>query len=71
VSNCNVPLLPGDRPPADDLTPFRITLRPLPGDIPARIRIRQALRMLLRRFGLKNEGIENLSPPTTHTGEFP
>lgn len=41
---------------------IRITLRVLPRDVSPTLRIRAALKSLLRRFGLRNVGVEVLLP---------
>jgi hypothetical protein len=46
---------PPPDPPPDDV---RITLRPLPSGVPAHVRIRRALKCLLRAFGLRNVRLE-------------
>jgi hypothetical protein len=38
----------------------RVTLKVLPWEIPGDVRLRMALKTLLRRFGLKNLGIEDV-----------
>jgi hypothetical protein len=47
----------------DDFPPTWFLLRPLPGwgGVPASIRMKRALKCLLRSFGIKNEGMR--SPP--------
>lgn len=42
---------------------FRVTLRPLPGgNVPPLVRLRLALKVLLRAFRLRCTGIEELEP---------
>jgi len=36
---------------------FTLRLRVLPGDVPGRLRVRRALKTLLRTYGLVNEGL--------------
>lgn len=47
---------------ADDRTPVKLTLLPLPDAVPATIRLRRALKCLLRSFGLKCVRIEDAPP---------
>jgi hypothetical protein len=60
VSDEAVPLLPpapdGGAAQRDSLEHFTLTFRALPSSIPARIRVRQFLKVALRAFGLVNEG---------------
>jgi hypothetical protein len=63
VSDEAVPLLPpapgGGAAPRDSLEHFTLTSRALPSHIPARIRVRQFLKVALRSFGLVNEGFRD------------
>lgn len=52
----------------DDMGPIRLTLVPLASDIPASIRVRMALKQLLRQFKLRCVKIEE---PETDTKEDP
>jgi hypothetical protein len=47
---------------ASDRPMFRLTLKAQRRDVPADIRIRQALKVLGRAFGLRCERIEELKP---------
>lgn len=49
-------------PPEDDLSIWVLTLRPLPDDVPAAVRMRRALKCLLRSFRLKCERISGKEP---------
>ena len=51
----------------DDFGPTWFLLRPLPdpGGVPASVRMRRALKCLLRSFGIKNEGMRTELPATT------
>ena len=43
---------------ADDLTPLRLTFRPLPSDIPASVRFRHLLKRALRDYKLRCTSVE-------------
>lgn len=47
----------------DDLSPWYITLRPLPANVPAAVRVRRFLKAALRAYGLRCEGVQAV-PPT-------
>jgi hypothetical protein len=53
--------------------PFLVTLQALPDAIPARLRVRKALKVLLRSFGLRCLRVEPLPParPTSPPAEPP
>lgn len=40
------------------MSQWRLTLSPVPGTVPVEVRIRGALKVLLRRFGLRASNIE-------------
>jgi hypothetical protein len=42
--------------------PFRLTLIALPDPVPARVRVRKALKVLLRAFRLKCVAVEPVRP---------
>ncbi|MGE4160033.1 MAG: hypothetical protein AB7F75_13155 [Planctomycetota bacterium] len=41
---------------------FTLRLRVLKGDVPGALRVRQALKTLLRAYGLRNEGLDLVKP---------
>jgi hypothetical protein len=51
-----------DRPPPER---FAFTLVALPSPRPAALRVRELLKLALRRCGLKAERVEPLEPPGT------
>lgn len=48
---------------------FVIRLRVLKDDVPGVLRVRSALKCLLRSFGLRNEGIDAVKPDERGTGD--
>jgi hypothetical protein len=48
---------------ADQQPHYRLTLRPLPSAYPPVIRLRRALKWLLRSFGLECVDVREVSPP--------
>jgi hypothetical protein len=51
-------------------TKYRVTLTPLPGKVPPAARLRQGLKSLLRVWGLKCVGVEELKqdePPAARS----
>jgi hypothetical protein len=46
-------------PPDPDI---RLVLRPLPDDVPVEVRLRQLLKVALRRFRLKGVSVETARP---------
>jgi hypothetical protein len=45
-------------------TDYRVTLRPLKDSVPAAVRMRRALKLLGRAFGLRAVRVEELPPDT-------
>ena len=45
-------------------TEYRVTLRTVPRAGPAELRLRRALKVLLRAFGLKCVSVEEVPPPS-------
>jgi hypothetical protein len=55
------PAEPGGRSMADRPL-YRLTLRPLPGDVPPAIRLRAVLKRLLRSYGFRAVRVEEVRP---------
>jgi hypothetical protein len=53
--------------PADDFPPTWFLLRCLPRDVPASVRMRRALKCLLRSFAIKCEAMRD-EPPAAGDG---
>ena len=51
----------------DNIPVYQLTLSPTPGNVPATIRLRKALKALLRVYGLRCTSVAQVNP-TTETG---
>ena len=51
--------MPCDTPSRD----IRLTLHPLPDDVPVEVRLRQLLKVALRRFRLRCVSVEEVASP--------
>jgi hypothetical protein len=52
----------GDNDPQDRSPDFRIVLRPLPGGSPVDVRLKRALKCLLRAFGFRALQVVEVKP---------
>src|SRR5262249_55076858 len=69
-----VPLLPPVQgPPAPPAPDFALVLRPLPSEVPATVRVRQLLKVALRRFRFRLLRLEEAPPaqPPSEGGKAP